>query len=102
MPIARTITVDDETSIRLQIAMAGLYPIPMIPDPSFTAPVDNPDADAPQVPQYDGNDWVVVCMQKWAQAQINRWEARERIDAAKAAIIPVPPSGIVVSDGVVT
>jgi len=102
MPIERTITVDDEIAIRLQIAMAGLYPIPMIPDPDFIAPAEEPDADAPEVPQYDGNDWVVVCMQQWAQAQINRWEARGRVNAAKAATVPIPPDGIVVSERVVT
>jgi hypothetical protein len=46
-------------------ALAGLYPIPTIPDPN------DPEQ---QIPQFTKNQWAKECGRRWYIKQVARWK----------------------------
>jgi len=60
-----TFTIDNGKIERVKSAMAGLYPIPIIPDP------ENPEN---QIPQFTENQWAKESVRRWMVRQVARWE----------------------------
>lgn len=60
-----TFTIDNEKIERVKDALAGLYPIPNIPDPA------NPFQG---IPQFTKTQWAKECIRQWIVRQVARWE----------------------------
>jgi len=60
-----TYTIADAKIGRVADALAGLYPIPLIPDPQ---------QPGQQIPQFTKNQWAKECIRRWVIKQVARWK----------------------------
>jgi len=64
--------IDDAKIDRLLAALAGLYPIPTIPDP------EDPEN---LIPEFTENQWGKECVRRWLVRQDARWRQKFARDA---------------------
>lgn len=73
-----TINVSDEDAGRVAVACAALHPIPMIPDPTWEKPEDDPKAIAPLVPKYSLQDWPAAYYKGVVAKDVVRFEKMQQ------------------------
>lgn len=64
--------IDNGKIERVKDAMAGLFPIPMIPDPEHPGE---------QIPQFTKTQWAKECVRLWIVKQVARYEQKKAQDA---------------------
>lgn len=77
-------SVPAEALPRIMAAMAGLYPVPTIPDPEWEDPGDG--SEAPMVPEFSGGQWAKEAMRRLVIRDVRRWEQKVASAAAAGAI----------------
>jgi len=60
-----TFNISVEKLEKIKDSLAGLYPIPGIPDPN------NPKL---MIPQFTKSQWAKECVRRWIIKQVARWE----------------------------
>lgn len=79
--------IDDSKNERVKEAMAGLFPIPMIPDP------DQKKNKGLHIPKFTKEQWARECVRQWIIKQVSRYETKVRIE--KDAILNNPEDTLV-------
>ena len=75
------INIPPEHRQRIVNAMKGLYEIPMVKDPEST-----PEAPLPKVPEFTDDAWAREAFLRVIRRDVRRWEHRQAIEAANAAV----------------
>ena len=69
---------------RIKAAMAGIYPIPQIPDPEWVDPEDG--SEAPMVDEFGPGAWAKEAIRRLVKRDVARWERKVAAAAAVDAI----------------
>lgn len=76
------LNIPPEKQQRILDAMKGVYPIPTIPDPSFSG---NP-ANAPRIPKFTDEEWARHVIIRYIKEDVYRWEVSQASKIASDSI----------------
>lgn len=76
--------VPDAQLPRIVAAMAGIYPVPQIPDPDWVDPGDG--SQAPMVDEFTPNQWAKETVRRKIVRDVRRWEHKVAADAAASGV----------------